>query len=137
MTKVQVARLLIISNSSLIVMKLAVGLISGSVSIISEAIHSTVDLFASIIAFIAVRISDTPPDEDHPYGHGKYENVSGVIESLLILVGYTDSLSIPSRCHIQDKSQYGLASFLFRSSIFSMDFNKSITFSLPSLVMIA
>jgi cation diffusion facilitator family transporter len=86
MTKVQVARLSIVSNGSLIVMKLAVGLISGSVSIISEAIHSTLDLFASIIAFIAVRISDTPPDQDHPYGHGKYENVSGVIESLLILV---------------------------------------------------
>jgi cation diffusion facilitator family transporter len=86
MTKIQVARLSIISNSSLILMKVATGIISSSVSIISEAIHSTLDLFASIIAFIAIRISDTPPDQEHPYGHGKYETVSGVIESLPILV---------------------------------------------------
>lgn len=86
MTKVPVARLSIISNSSLFLMKVAIGLVSDSVSIISEAIHSTLDLFASTIAFIAVRISGSPPDQDHPYGHGKYENVSGVIESLLILV---------------------------------------------------
>lgn len=85
MTKVQVARLSIASNGALLLMKLAIGIASGSVSIISEAIHSTLDLFASVIALIAVRISGSPPDHDHPYGHGKYENVSAVIESLLIL----------------------------------------------------
>ncbi|HAM51053.1 MAG TPA: cation transporter [Nitrospiraceae bacterium] len=84
--KVGVARFSILSNGSLVLMKLAMGIVSGSVSIISEAIHSTLDLFASIIAFVAVWISDSPPDRDHPYGHGKYENVSGVIESLLILL---------------------------------------------------
>lgn len=82
--KVNVARLSIISNSLLIIMKLVVGLISGSVSIISEAIHSSMDLIAAIIAFISVRISDNPPDSRHPYGHGKVENISGVIEALLI-----------------------------------------------------
>ena len=82
--KVSIARLSIISNSFLIVMKLAVGMISGSISIISEAIHSFMDLLASIIAFFSVKISDTPADERHPYGHGKFENVSGVIEAVLI-----------------------------------------------------
>jgi cation diffusion facilitator family transporter len=67
-------------------MKMIVGIISGSVSIISEAIHSGMDLIASIIAYISVRISDTPPDKEHPYGHGKYENVSGVIEAILIFI---------------------------------------------------
>ncbi len=84
--KVKTARLSIISNSLLIILKLGAGIISGSVSIISEAIHSLMDLLAAVIAFFSVKISDNPPDARHPYGHGKIENVSGVIEALLILV---------------------------------------------------
>jgi cation diffusion facilitator family transporter len=84
--KVKIARLSVLSNSVLIVMKVIAGIMSGSVSIISEAIHSTIDLIAAVIAFFSVRISDAPPDHDHPYGHGKYENVSGVIEAALIFV---------------------------------------------------
>jgi len=84
--KVKTARLSIISNCCLIAMKVAAGLISGSVSILSEAIHSGMDLLAAVIAFFSVRLSDTPPDKEHPYGHGKYENVSGVIEAFLIFI---------------------------------------------------
>jgi len=84
--KVATARLSIISNTFLIIIKAVVGLLSGSVSILSEAIHSTMDLLASIIAFFSVKISDRKPDEKHPYGHGKFENISGVIEALLIFV---------------------------------------------------
>jgi cation diffusion facilitator family transporter len=84
--KVKVARLSVMSNSLLIVMKVVVGILSGSVSIISEAIHSGMDLIAAIIAFFSVRMSDTPSDSGHPYGHGKIENVSGVIEAILIFV---------------------------------------------------
>ncbi|HEX9024834.1 MAG TPA: cation diffusion facilitator family transporter [Clostridium sp.] len=84
--KIKVARLSLLSNTSLIIMKLIVGLFTGSVSIISEAIHSTMDLLAAIIAFFSVRISDRPADDTHPYGHGKVENISGVIEALLIFV---------------------------------------------------
>ncbi|MBV7274024.1 cation transporter [Clostridium sp. PL3] len=84
--KVKVAKLSIYSNTVLILSKLIAGFISGSVSIISEAIHSTMDLLAAIIAFFSVRASDKPADEEHPYGHGKYENVSGVIEALLIFI---------------------------------------------------
>lgn len=84
--KVSIARLSIVSNTLLILMKLAVGIISGSVSILSEAIHSSMDLIAAVIAFFSVRVSDNPPDTRHPYGHGKIENISGVIESLLIFI---------------------------------------------------
>jgi cation diffusion facilitator family transporter len=84
--KVSIARLSILSNTILILMKLVVGIISGSVSIISEAIHSSMDLVAAIIAFLSVRVSDNPPDKRHPYGHGKIENISGVIEALLIFM---------------------------------------------------
>lgn len=84
--KVRTARLSIFSNTALILMKILAGLFSGSVSIISEAIHSGMDLLAAVIAFFSVKMSDTPPDKEHPYGHGKFENVSGVIEAVLIFV---------------------------------------------------
>jgi len=84
--KIKVARLSIFSNITLIILKIIVGIISGSVSIISEAIHSTMDLLASIIAFFSVKVSDLPPDKKHPYGHGKFENISGVIEAILIFI---------------------------------------------------
>ena len=82
--KEKVARLSIFSNGFLIIIKLFAAILGGSVGILSEAIHSAVDLVASFVAFFAVRISSKPPDQQHPYGHGKYENVSGVIEALLI-----------------------------------------------------
>jgi cation diffusion facilitator family transporter len=84
--KVSIARLSIVSNTLLIILKLGVGLFTGSVSIISEAIHSSMDLIAALIAYVSVKVSDTPPDSRHPYGHGKIENISGVIEGLLIFI---------------------------------------------------
>lgn len=84
--KDKVAFLSIVSNSMLIILKLIAGILSGSVSIISEAIHSSVDLVASIVAFFSVRASSKPADELHPYGHGKIENISGLIEGALILM---------------------------------------------------
>ncbi len=82
--KAGVAALSVASNGVLIVLKLVVGLVIGSVAVISEAIHSGMDLVASIIALLAVRASGRKADERHPYGHGKFENVSGVVEALLI-----------------------------------------------------
>jgi cation diffusion facilitator family transporter len=84
--KRQAALLSIGSNSALVAAKLVVGFISGSVSVLSEAIHSATDLIASIVAFFSVRVSDTPPDAEHPYGHGKIEAVSGLVEALLIFL---------------------------------------------------
>lgn len=84
--KTRVATLSVVSNTVLVITKLVVGLSIGAVSIISEALHSAVDLLAAIIALAAVRISGRQADDDHPYGHAKYENVSGAIEALLIFV---------------------------------------------------
>lgn len=67
-------------------LKLIIGLIVGSVSVISEAIHSGVDLIAAIIALYAVRTSSKPADAEHPFGHGKIENISGTVEALLIFM---------------------------------------------------
>jgi len=82
--KTWVALLSVLSNTGLVVGKLIVGLMIGSVSVISESIHSGVDLLASVIALYAVRTSGKPADANHPYGHGKIENISGTVEALLI-----------------------------------------------------
>lgn len=84
--RVRAAVLSIFSNMILVIMKLVAGILTGSVSIISEAIHSANDLLASFIALFAVKTASKPPDEDHPFGHGKIENISGTIEALLIFV---------------------------------------------------
>lgn len=84
--KVKFALLSIISNTVLIVIKVLAGILSGSISIVSEALHSGMDLAASIIAFFSVRQSSKPADRDHPYGHGKIENISGLAEGVLIFV---------------------------------------------------
>lgn len=74
------------SNGLLVALKLGVGIRIGSISVLSEAAHSATDLIASAIALISVSASDTPPDEEHPYGHGKVESVSAFVEALLVLV---------------------------------------------------
>jgi cation diffusion facilitator family transporter len=68
-----------------VLVKLFIGILMGSVAVLSEAIHSGLDLVASIVAYYAVGKAGKPADERHPYGHGKWENVSGVVEALLIL----------------------------------------------------
>ena len=85
--KSNVARLSVISNVLLMLAKLGVGLSIGAVSVVSEAIHSGVDLLAALIAFAAIRLASAPADERHPYGYGKWETLSGVLEALLIFAG--------------------------------------------------
>ncbi len=84
--KERTALLSVASNTTLVLMKLVIGLALGSISIISEAIHSGMDLLASLIAFISVRKSGEAPDREHTYGHGKFESISGLIEACLIFV---------------------------------------------------
>ena len=86
-TKFGAARLSIVSNSTLIVLKIAAGAITGSVAIVTEAVHSSIDLLASVVAYVSLRKADEPADERHMYGHAKIENVAAAIEGMLILVG--------------------------------------------------
>ena len=85
--KTRAALLSIVSNTFLIAIKVVAGTVTGSVAILTEAMHSAIDLIASIVAFFSVRQADKPADEDHPYGHEKVENLAAAIEGLLILVG--------------------------------------------------
>jgi cation diffusion facilitator family transporter len=84
--KQSVAALSIASNTTLVIGKIVVGLVTGSVSVLSEAIHSGMDLLAALIAFVAVRTSGRPADDEHPWGHEKVENLSGAFEAILIFV---------------------------------------------------
>jgi cation diffusion facilitator family transporter len=84
--KKKTARLSVASNTLLVVLKLVVGIAIGSISIISEAIHSGIDLMAAIIAYFSVKKSSEPPDDIHEFGHGKFEDISGLAEATLIFV---------------------------------------------------
>lgn len=86
-TKSDAAALSIASNALLIAIKLAAAAITGSIAILTEAIHSLIDLVASVVAFVSVRKADEPADAEHPYGHEKVESLAATIEGLLILVG--------------------------------------------------
>ena len=84
--KENVAILSVVSNSVLVAFKTIIGILIGSVSVISEAIHSGMDLLAAIIALFSVKKSSIPADDDHPFGHGKIESISGLTEASLIFV---------------------------------------------------
>jgi len=66
--------------------KLIIGLLTGSLGILSEALHSALDMVAAIITFFSVKVSDKPADKEHNYGHGKVENLSALIETLLLII---------------------------------------------------
>ncbi len=80
------ARLSILVVVSLIVLKVVIGIITGSLSILAQAIDSFLDLFAVVITFLAIRVAARPADESHPFGHGKAENVAAIVQSILIFV---------------------------------------------------
>ena len=86
-TKRGAAALSIASNALLIALKLAAGAITGSIAILTEAVHSLIDLVASVVAYVSVRKADEPADAEHPYGHEKVESLAATIEGMLILVG--------------------------------------------------
>ena len=79
------AMISIISNTSLVLLKLAAGFVTGSVAILSEAVHSGMDLAASLMAYVSVKVAERPADQGHPFGHGKAENLAALFEGLLIL----------------------------------------------------
>ncbi|MHB1570049.1 MAG: cation diffusion facilitator family transporter, partial [Solirubrobacteraceae bacterium] len=85
--KARTAALSLVSNSSLILLKVVAGTLTGSVAILTEAVHSSIDLVASAVAFVSVRKADEPADETHRYGHEKIENLAAAVEGILILVG--------------------------------------------------
>ena len=85
-TKEGAARLAIIAVSLLIAMKVAASIITGSIAIRADAVHSVIDLFGVIIGYTAIKIAGRPPDKSHPFGHGKAENIAGVVIAAMIFI---------------------------------------------------
>jgi cation diffusion facilitator family transporter len=78
-------RLSIISNTGLVIVKIAAGLVTGSISVLAEGIQSTVDILASLMIYASLGVAGRPPDRRHPYGHGKFESLTSAVQMLLIL----------------------------------------------------
>jgi cation diffusion facilitator family transporter len=109
------------SNSVLVLFKVIVGVLIGSVSIISEAIHSGMDLVAAVIAMYSVKTSSVPADERHPFGHGKIENISGFVEALLIFIAafwiIFEALKKLNSPKVMEFAEWGVAVMLFSSVV--------------------
>jgi cation diffusion facilitator family transporter len=84
-TRLRALRLPLLSNTLLVVLKSAVWLATGSVSVLSEAVHSASDLVTTIVQSYSVRAAAQPADHDHAYGHGKYENLGAALQALFIV----------------------------------------------------
>lgn len=84
--KQAVALASVIAAFLLVAMKLTVGLLTGSLGVLSEAMHSGLDLVAAVLTYFSVRVSDKPADPDHPFGHGKIESLSAFAETALLFV---------------------------------------------------
>ncbi len=85
MNKSQAAALSIFSNTFLVIVKTAAGFLTGSVAVLSEALNSATDIVASVLAYFSIRQAEKPADTTHPFGHGKFENLSSIVESLIIM----------------------------------------------------
>src|SRR3977135_2764918 len=87
--KSRVAAISIFASAGMTTAKLFVGVAIGSLALVSEALHSSVDVVATVITWLVVRVSDRPADKEHHYGHGKLESISalGVIAMLYVLAG--------------------------------------------------
>ncbi len=83
-TKSGAAKLALVSVIGLVVLKVAVAVITGSISILAQAVDSFLDLFAVVITIFSIGIAAKPADEEHPFGHGKVENISAVVQAVLI-----------------------------------------------------
>ncbi len=85
-TKTGAARLTLVVVIGLVVLKVVVAVITGSISILAQAADSFLDLFAVVITLFAVSIATKPADEEHPFGHGKAENIAAIVQAMLIFV---------------------------------------------------
>src|SRR5438105_15674761 len=99
--KSTVAAISVFASTGMAVAKFLVGIAIGSLALISEALHSSVDLVATVVTWLVVRVSDQPADAEHHYGHGKIESLSalGVIAMLYVLAG---GIVVQAWSHLRD-----------------------------------
>jgi len=117
--KQKLAGLLLVANLVLTVLKSFAAVVTGSVSLLSEAIHSAADIFSSLMAYLGIRAAAAPPDEDHPYGHGKIESLAGFGESIMVfgMVAYVVFESIQRLIKPQPVEEVGVGLAVMAISI--------------------
>jgi cation diffusion facilitator family transporter len=101
----RIALVSVVAAAALVTIKLAVGLLSNSLGVLAEAIHSATDLAAALLTLFAVRVAVRPADRDHPYGHGKAEHLSALGESVILIAA---SLAIATESIIRLTGQGGI-----------------------------
>ena len=107
--------------------KLVVGLLTNSLGILAEAAHSGLDLVAAAMTYFAVRVSDKPADQEHPFGHGKIENLSALFETLLLLAtsGWIIYEAIQRLFFVTVKVETSIWSFLVMGTSIFIDYTRS------------
>ena len=125
--KNQAAASSVLAAIGLTSLKVVVGVLTGSLGILAEAAHSALDLVAALMTWFAVRISGKPPDHDHLYGHGKVENLSALIETILLLATCVWVLYSAVTRLIQGRTEIDVTVWSFAVMAFSMivDFSRS------------
>lgn len=125
--KNQAAASSVLAAIGLTSLKIVVGVLTGSLGILAEAAHSALDLVAALMTWFAVRISGKPPDHDHLYGHGKVENLSALIETLLLVTTCVWVLYSAVTRLIQGKTDIEVTVWSFTVMLFSMivDYSRS------------
>ena len=125
--KRSVALLSVLAAVGLTTFKLTIGLLTNSLGILAEAAHSGLDLVAAAMTYFAVRVSDIPPDSNHPYGHGKVENLSALFETLLLLLtsGWIIYEAIDRLFYHPARVEASIWSFIVMGSSIIIDINRS------------
>ena len=101
--KLRAALVSVLVNICLILLKVAVGVLTGSIGILAEATHSGLDLIASLLAFLGIRWAERPADETHAFGHEKFENMSSWVQMLLLGGPMTSRMSWRRRSRIRSR----------------------------------
>jgi cation diffusion facilitator family transporter len=117
----------VIAAIGLTTFKLIVGLLTNSLGILAEAAHSGLDLVAAAMTYFAVQVSDKPADKEHPFGHGKIENISALFETLLLLVtsGWIIYEAVQRLFFVNVKVQASIWSFIVMGTSIVIDYTRS------------
>lgn len=133
----------IISNLILFVMKIITGLLSGSIAITADAVNNLSDAGSSIVTLVGFHLSGLPADKEHPYGHGRYEYIAGLIVSfIIILIGFQLLLASINKIRFPEKTDFNwVFAFILAASIFiklwQSRFNKKLGRLIRSQALIA
>jgi cation diffusion facilitator family transporter len=125
--KRSVAFISLLAAAGMTALKLAVGIFTGSLGMLSEAAHSALDCISALLTLLSVRVADKPADDDHPYGHGKIENVSAIVQTILMILSavWISVEAVKRLWHHEDMLRLSLWPFLVLSLSIAVDLTRA------------